>query len=247
VFSFTYPHPFVLFGTSHLVTLAVVVAAWVIIPLLLRGVKDEKGRAAVRWILAGVMFAQHVSWHLWRILGGQFDVTMHLPLELCAITNFVCIVMLLTKNRTLYEVAYFWALAGAMQAIVTPDTRFAFPHFEYVQTYVHHGLLIFAVLYMTVVEKFRPTWRSLLKVAGITNAYLVVIFFFNLALGSNYVFVNRVPEFDTLVSVLVQVFGPWPWYVVGMELVGVVSCVLVYLPFAIIDLVKRRGPRALPA
>jgi uncharacterized membrane protein YwaF len=93
--------------------------------------------------------------------------------------------------------------ADRMQAIITPDTRFAFPHFEYVQTCVHHGLL---------------------KVAVITNAYLVVIFFFNL---------------------LVQVFGPWPWYVLGMELVGAISCCLVFSPVALENALKRR--RALRA
>ena len=246
IFSFTYDRPFVLFSSSHLVTLAVVLAVWIAVPLLLRGVlREERGRTVFRWILAGVMFAQHLSWHIWRIAAGQFDVKLHLPLELCAITNFVCIVMLLTRKKTWYEVAYFWALAGAMQAIVTPDTRFAFPHFEYVQTYVHHGLLILAVLYMTVVERFRPTFRSFLKVAVITNAYLVVIFIFNVLIGSNYVFINRVPDFDTLVSVLVQVTGPWPWYVLGMEVVGAVSCLLVYSPFAIKDAITRgRGAPA---
>jgi hypothetical integral membrane protein (TIGR02206 family) len=239
IFSFTYDRPFVLFSTSHLLTLLAVVAVWVAVPLLLKGVHDEQGKRLVRWILAGIMFAQHVSWHLWRIAAHQFDVKVHLPLELCAITNFVCIVMLLTRRKTWYEVAYFWALAGAMQAIVTPDTRFAFPHFEFVQTYVHHGLLILAVLYMTIVERFRPTFRSFLKVAVITNAYLVVIFIFNMLIGSNYVFINRVPDFDTLVSVIVQVTGPWPWYVLGMEAVGAVSCLLVYSPFAIMDAVRR--------
>lgn len=170
---------------------------------------------------------------------------LHLPLELCAITNVVCIVMLLTRKNTWYEVAYFWALAGAMQAIITPDTRFAFPHFEYVQTYVHHGLLILAVLYMTIVERYRPTWRSFAKVAVITNVYLVVIFIFNALIGSNNVFINRVPDFDTLVNVIVQVTGGWPWYVLGMEVVGAASCVLVYSPFAIMDAVAKR--RAVPA
>jgi hypothetical integral membrane protein (TIGR02206 family) len=245
IFSFTYDHPFVLFSPSHLLTLLVVAAIWVAVPLLLRGTLDERGKNITRWVLAGIMFTQHLSWHLWRIAAHQFDVKVHLPLEFCAITNFVCIVMLLTRKKTWYEVAYFWALAGAMQAIVTPDTRFAFPHFEYFQTYVHHGLLILAVLYMTIVERFRPTFRSFLKVAIITNAYLVVIFFFNLLIGSNYVFINRVPDFDTLVNVLVQVTGPWPWYVLGMEVVGAVSCLLVYSPFAIMDaVVKRRGAPA---
>ena len=240
IFSFDYDQPFVLFSTSHLLTLVVVVALWVAVPLLMRQVKDERSKQSFRWILAGVMFAQHLSWHLWRIFAHQFDVKVHLPLELCAITNFVCIVMLLTRRKTWYEVAYFWALAGAMQAIVTPDTRFAFPHFEYVQTYVHHGLLILAVLYMTIVERYRPTWRSFAKAAVITNAYLVVIFFFNALIGSNYVFINRVPDFDTLVTVIVQVTGGWPWYVLGMEVVGAVCCLLVYSPFAIMDAVGKR-------
>jgi uncharacterized membrane protein YwaF len=177
IFSFTYDHPFVLFSPSHLATLAVVLAVWVSVPLLLRGVlREERGRSIARWILAGVM--------------------------------------LLTRRKT-------W-------------------------TYVHHGLLILAVLYMTIVERFRPTFRSFLKVAVITNGYLVVIFFFNVLVRSNYVFINRVPDFDTLVNVLVQVTGPWPWYVLGMEIVGAVTCLLVYAPFAVQDAVTNIRGRRVP-
>jgi uncharacterized membrane protein YwaF len=76
----------------------------------------------------------------------------------------VPVVMLLTRNRPWCQVIYFWALAGAMQAIVTSDTRPA------------HSL-------------------------GALHDHR----------GRNYVFINEAPKCNTLIDVLVQVFGPWPW------------------------------------
>jgi uncharacterized membrane protein YwaF len=46
---------------------------------------------------------------------------------------------------------------------------------------------------MTVVEGFRPTWKSMLRVAAIANIYMALIYFVNSAIGSNYMMANAKP------------------------------------------------------
>jgi len=84
---------------------------------------------------------------------------------------------------------------------------------------------------MTVVEGFRPTWKSLLKVLLVMNLYMVVIFFFNQLIGSNYLYVAHKPVGPTLLDML----PAWPWYLLYIEAIGLVVCLLLYLPFAIKD------------
>lgn len=140
--------------------------------------------------------------------------------------------MLVTKNYSIYEFCYFLGIGGALQALLTPDLGlYGFPHFRFFQTYISHGLIISAAIYMTVVEGFRPTWKSLLRVALWINVYMVVVFVINMLIGSNNLFVAHKPPTASLLDLL----SPWPWYILWMEAIGLVVCLILYLPFAIKD------------
>jgi hypothetical integral membrane protein (TIGR02206 family) len=140
--------------------------------------------------------------------------------------------MLVTKNYRIYEFAYFLGIAGAIQALLTPDAgQYGFPHFRAFQVMVSHGSIVTAAIYMTFVEGFRPYWSSLRRVAIGTNLYVVAIMVVNWLLGSNYLFIARKPDTASLMDVL----GPWPWYILSIELIGLTLCLLLYLPYAIRD------------
>ena len=82
------------------------------------------------------------------------------------------------------------------------------------------------------VEGFRPTWRSIVRVAVWTNVYVVIIYFVNAAIGSNYLMINYKPNTPSLLTLLPD----WPLYILYMEAIGVITCLLLYLPFAVKDM-----------
>ena len=84
---------------------------------------------------------------------------------------------------------------------------------------------------MTIVEGYRPTLKSFKRVLIWTNIYMVAVFFINLAIGSNYLFIAHKPEFPTLIDVL----APWPWYILELEVIALVVFGVMYLPFFIKD------------
>ncbi len=84
---------------------------------------------------------------------------------------------------------------------------------------------------MTVVEGFRPTWRSFARVAILGNVYMGVVFLINSLIGSNYMFINRKPDTPSLIDLL----PPWPYYLIYLELIGFVVFLLLYLPYIIKD------------
>lgn len=59
----------------------------------------------------------------------------------------------------------------------------------------------------------------------------------NALLGSNYMFIARKPDDPSLIDVL----GPWPWYILSLEAVGLAICFILYLPFAIKDWQAKRA------
>lgn len=87
---------------------------------------------------------------------------------------------------------------------------------------------------MTFVEGYRPTWRSLRRVIVYGNLYALAVFGINLILGSNYLFIMRPADTPSLIDML----GPWPWYILSMEAIAVVLCLLLYLPYALRDRLK---------
>jgi hypothetical integral membrane protein (TIGR02206 family) len=92
---------------------------------------------------------------------------------------------------------------------------------------------------MVVVEKMRPTWKSLGRVMIWMNVYMLAVGGVNALLGSNYLFIARPPETASLIDLL----GPWPWYLLSLEGIGLVLFLLLYLPFAIRDLSINRFVR----
>jgi len=69
------------------------------------------------------------------------------------------------------------------------------------------------------------------------NLYMLVVFGINKLVDGNYMFIMHKPETPSLIDVL----GPWPWYILSLEAIGLIICFLLYLPFAIKDWVATRA------
>jgi hypothetical integral membrane protein (TIGR02206 family) len=186
------------------------------------------GRKAFRYGLAVLLLANEALWHWWNWKIGLWSIQYMLPLHLCNLLVFIGAFTLATKNYHAYEFLYFMGLCGATQMLVTPDPgMFGFPHIRYFMVFIAHGGIATAAIYMTVVEGFRPKWKSLLWVAIAMNIYVVIILWGNAQLGSNYLFIAYKPPMPTLIDYL----GPWPWYILSMEAIGLACSLLLYLPF----------------
>ncbi len=234
-----YPGPaFVLFGPSHIAALAAI--ALLNLYLIRFRHSGEQTKRSLRWTLAIILWLDEAAWHIWNLAAGTWTVQFMLPLNLCSIFIWLSGFMLIFRSRRIYEFAYFLGIGAAFQYLMTPDLGiYGFPHFRFFQTFISHGLLLTAAIYMTVVEGFRPTWKSLWRAVLWTNLYLVAIFFVNKGLGSDYLDINAKPGTPSILDLL----PPWPYYVAYMELIGIITFLLLYLPFAIKD---RRARPASP-
>jgi len=228
--------PFVLFGAVHILTLIVV--ALFVWGLTFFRCASEQVRKRVRWTLAIVLLLNEIAWHIWNIAIGTWTIQTMLPLQLCNVLIWLGAYMLFTKNYTIYEFIYLLGISGPMQELLTPDAgMYGFPHFRYIQPVISHGLLVAIGVYMTVVEGFRPTWKSIVRVFVVSNIYMLVIFFVNTAIGSNYLMINYKPDVESLLTLL----PPWPWYIPWMEIIALALIALLYLPFLLKDLQAKRS------
>ena len=222
--------PFEFLGPAHIGALLVLVALNLFLTRFRNAIDRAKG--ALRWMMAFILFGNEIAWHYWNFVVGKWTIQTMLPLHLCSLLVWTGAFMLVTKNYRIYEFMYLMGIGGAIQVLATPDLGiYGFPHFRFFQTFISHGLIVTSAIYMTVVEGFRPTWKSLLRVAVWMNIYVIVIYFFNDAIGSNYLMVNGKPSNPSMLDLLPD----WPIYILYMEGIGVITFLLLYLPFAIKD------------
>jgi len=231
-FASDYPGPaFELFGTTHIAALVCLI----LLNLFLLRYKnaDDKTKRSVRWRLALLLLVNEIGWHYWNYTVGRWTIQTMLPLQICSLMVWFGALMLMTKSYRIYEFMYLLGIGAAIQALATPSIGiYGFPHFFFFQYFLSHGLVITSAIYMTAVEGFRPTWKSLLRVAIWTNVYVIIIYFVNQYLGSNYLMLNGKPNTPSLLDLL----PPWPIYILYMELIGIITILILYLPFLIKDL-----------
>ena len=72
-----------------------------------------------------------------------------------------------------------------------------------------------------------PTWRSYRFVLALTTLWAAAIIVLNAVLGSNYGYLNAKPVTHSLLDIL----GPWPWYVVVEAVLIVVGWALITWPW----------------
>jgi hypothetical integral membrane protein (TIGR02206 family) len=219
--------PFALFGGPHLAALALVAGlnlGWFGVGPGL----SADARWALRVAMAGALLANEAVYHLWMLTTGQWNVQVMLPLHACSLLVYVTPVMLLSGSYPLYEFCYFLGVGGALQALITPDAgRYGFPHVRFFTTFISHGLMVSAPLFMTAVEGYRPELASIGRVALALLALAGLVALVNWRLGSNYMYLARKPDTPSLIDRL----GPWPWYLLALAGMALATFVLLYLPF----------------
>lgn len=234
-FSVDNVQPLQLLSTSHQAALAVLAAACLVLFIVRRRLREEKVNGIFRRNFALFILLLALSYQIWSVAVREWSVVYSLPLQLCDISVILSAVMLFNKNNSIFEVTYIWGMGGALQALLTPDLWYAFPHFIFFQFFLAHGSIILACLFMIFVDGLSPRPGSLKRVVLATNAYALVIAVFNWYTGSNYLFLCRKPDLPSLLDFL----GPWPWYILSLELVLVFMFCMCNLPFLLYRLLRK--------
>jgi len=230
-------NPFHFFSSSHYNALIILVILYLFLFLYRNKIKNNLALDnKLRITIASLLILQEIAFNLWRYFNGIWSVANSLPLHLCGISIILSAIMLLNNKYLLFEINYFWGLGGAIQALFTPDIgMYGFPHFRFFQFFVSHGLIVLAVLYMIFIMGYRPKHKSVWKIILITNIYMIFIAGFNMLSGGNYLFICHKPVNGSIIDFM----GPWPWYILTLELVGIISFYLYYSPVGISNMVSK--------
>ncbi len=216
---------FRLLGITHLAILAAVPLLAAALAVLQRRLLP--GKSWLRIALGIFLLADSACWFAYLAAIGQTLFPAELPLELCDITLLLVAIELLTLSPAVFDLAYYWALAGTSMALLTPDLWEQFPSLATVQFFVTHGTVVAATLYLVWSRQAHPRpgslWRALLAV----NAFAAIVGTFDVIFKTNYMYLRAKPENLSLLTFL----GPWPWYIASGDAVACLLFLLLYLPF----------------
>lgn len=222
----TLNYPFTIFSAQHMITLFVFFCGCCIL-YLLRNKLPTRNMRTVELAVAVSLFLFEILFHLWQIKNDIWFTYQSLPLDLCSIGLILCVLLLFSGNKWIYELLLFIALLGATQAILTPVLDFGFPHFRFLHFFYTHIVMVWTVLYFTWSKHYRPTLRSVVKIIIFLNLLFPIILFTNHLTGDNYMFLRQKPESASLLDYL----GPHPWYILSLEVLLVGLSLLVWFIF----------------
>ncbi|GIP29275.1 permease [Paenibacillus sp. J23TS9] len=231
--------PFVLFSSPHLLALLLlVVTSLLLYAFRHRLQRSPRNKKILRYTLAALLAGSEAVLDIWNITEGTWSPKYTLPLELCSLTLLLSIIMLLSKSRLLYEILFFAGIGGALQALITPNLGYPFPHIRFYQFFAAHILIILASLYMTWIENYRPTWKSIGLTMIFLNVAALLVGITDYYVGANYMFLMHKPSTASILDWL----GPYPVYLLAEEGIALlIFTIMLLLFFVIPEKISRTG------
>lgn len=200
------------FGPAHLAVLCLTAAAGTWLAVNAKRLRELRDDRLIRYGLAAVLVGNEVgSWGV-VLAQGRWG----LPCQLCDLAVFLMAWALLGRRRLVGEIAVLWGLAGSVQAVLTPDLSEDFPSYAWVQFFLGHCAVVLSAVYVVVRGRVRLTGASVWRVWVASNVYAVIAGLLNWRLGTNFGYLARKAEHPSLLDAL----GPWPWYIIGIEILA---------------------------
>ncbi|GHH96662.1 YwaF family protein [Neobacillus kokaensis] len=231
-------YQFEMFSDSHFAILALLLIVSIGIFLLKKKLGAINLQAAEIGLSASLIMLE-ITYHLWMISTSTWNSSHSIPLELCNISFFLTILLLITKKKLFYEILLFTGLLGASQALVTPLLSYDFPHFRFFHFFCTHLMMIWVPLYFTWVKGYRPTIWSVVKLLVFLNVLMPVVMFINKLVAGNYMFLSQKPNSSSLLDFL----GPYPLYIISMEGLLIVLSLIVWLAFREKTELQEKAPK----
>ncbi|MDQ6622885.1 MAG: TIGR02206 family membrane protein [Verrucomicrobiota bacterium] len=228
------------YSLEHLIVIFLTIALPFALAALVRQTGSRRLERAVIIVILAALIGNYLGYLVFiRRLGDQ-TWTQMLPMQMCDWALVVIMVALWTARPRWFEVAYFWGIGGTLQAILTPNLRYAFPDVRFISFFVAHSGVIVGVVFLMLTRRLRPYPISIVRAFLWSEVYFACAMLVDQLTGVNYGFLLHKPEAFSLLSYLADAR---PIYLLQMHLLALVFFVVLYLPFAIYDLLGRGASR----
>ena len=149
-------------------------------------------------IFFGLIF--HIIYYFWNhFTQGTFTLAKYLPLHICNLSTYLLVIAILgiklnKKWSSQYAtLVYYWSLIPASLALIFPDLQSRdIWNFEFIEFFWSHTLIVAGCFYLLFFGNLKTNFKFVpLAIVILAVFGLGLIYPLNLALGSNYMYLNR--------------------------------------------------------
>jgi hypothetical integral membrane protein (TIGR02206 family) len=176
------------------------------------------------------IFFTVVIWTAIKVYFDRFNVLVDLPLSLCNLFAALAPLLFWRPHQRRLEVMYFLVTVGTFQAMLTPDLYVGYPSNEFFKYWIVHGGVVLLVVHSIFAFQLYPRLKGVVLTFGWINIYSAILYPLNIAIGANYFYLISKPGNASILDL----FGPWPLYILVAELVAMALFTLAYLPFLLV-------------
>ncbi len=225
---------FALFGSSHLIWLAICIATILICCFLYRK-RDVAFRARMRKTVAVLLVADELFKVAMLLLYGNY-MAKYLPLHLCSINIFLIVVHAWRPSKLLDNFLYLICIPAAVAALLFPSwTSLPVLNFMHLHSFTIHILLALYPLMLLAGGDIKPAPRYLPKCLLLLVGMAIPLYVVNLAFDTNFMFLMY-PEAE---NPLCWFRDHWGNHLYGYPILIALVIALMYLPAVLLK--KRRS------
>ncbi len=217
---------FVFFGPAHLAILAAVPVVATLLAFIAR--HDARLRYPIRLVLAAVLMGGELLFYGYMAGMGVLRFPDGLPLQFCNIVLWMTVLALVAPVRPLTELVWYLGAFGPTLGLLWPQLWLPTLTLPSVQYFIGHAGVLVSIMYLVLSGEARPSTNGVWPAFATLNAIGVAIGLFNAFYATNYMFLKQKPAGP---PALMNLIGPWPWYLAGVELLAIAFFCLAALPF----------------
>lgn len=172
---------FTLFSVSHIVALCSMLA---LIWFSYQYLPKLKGHKAERFVRYGIILYLISSsfYKQWFYVVSDVPWYVHLPEATCGLAIITAILALLTKNRTMFILTFFWGW-GAFTALFAPNILEGPTRYYFYQFQLRHALIVISALYMIRVFEFKVYKQDFMMYLGVTLSLAIAGMIFSMIIN----------------------------------------------------------------
>jgi len=221
---------------QHLLVLAFTAAGVVAAVWWGRSHRDTPRELPARRTAAALSLLVIVGMQVYWLTPGARGASSSWPLQLSDVADYTAAYAMWTRGPRSTAFTYYVGLSLTLMAVLTPSLAFGFPDIRWFGFWIRHIVVVWAAVYLTWGLGIRPTWRFYRTTILAVLVWAAIVYPFNRVAGTNYGFLVRPPPASTPLDL----FGPWPWYLL------VAAAVLLTLWAAVYTLPWRLAVRRQP-
>ena len=219
------------FGFEHISAIVIIFAIITLCLLKLKKV-DSKYQNLIIKICAICVPVLELSHNIWLATHGGASFTELLSLHLCGMQMYFIPLAVFTKFLVFKDFVFATSILGGIFAIIFPSgvtDTYPLWHFQTLQTFLYHGLLVFIPLAILLTTDYRPTIKRFYAVFNTFVLIASVALFVDLKFNENYLFLVTSPDMPLLRNI--QITCGTPAYLIFTFFALLIICISIHLPF----------------